>query len=274
MVFGGENAESYYDEGVTVAMKGDVRKAVELFSKAIRMDNSNPAAYHQLAKCYVRLGDAQNACNLLEQVVQKKPDSTPARLDYGYALIQNGRLDMARKQFNEIIHKEPQSARGSIGLAHVYFQEGAWAETVSTLQQALLVGAPDFSALMLLGKAARLSGNRGLSDASLEKAEKVVKQTIESSPSSPEGHYLRGEVCFAQERYSDALESYRQSEVHCEPHKVYSAYRESFSIVDALAKQGLCYQRLGQFDRARELGDRIVAIIPQHAIGKALQGLT
>ena len=40
MAFGGENAESYYDEGLTALMKGDVAHAEEYFTRAIQMDRT------------------------------------------------------------------------------------------------------------------------------------------------------------------------------------------------------------------------------------------
>ena len=40
MAFGGETADSYYDEGLTASMKGDLRGAIAHFEKAIQLDNS------------------------------------------------------------------------------------------------------------------------------------------------------------------------------------------------------------------------------------------
>ena len=44
MVFGGETADSYYDEGVTASMKGDVAQAVRHFKKALGMTPGRFAA--------------------------------------------------------------------------------------------------------------------------------------------------------------------------------------------------------------------------------------
>ena len=51
----------------------------------------------------------------------------------------------------------------------------------------------------------------------------------------------------------------------------YSAFGENFRYVDILAKLGLCYRQLDRLDRARELGAEILAIDPEHKIGKALR---
>ena len=78
MPFGGENAESYYDEGLTSAMKGDMDAALEHFSKALKMDPSLSAAEYQIGRCQLRLGQAQKAVQTLTSVLTKMPRMTAA----------------------------------------------------------------------------------------------------------------------------------------------------------------------------------------------------
>jgi len=40
---------------------------------------------------------------------------------------------------------------------------------------------------------------------------------------------------------------------------------------DCIAKQGVCMQRLEKADRARELGEKVLAIDPEHKLGLALR---
>ena len=73
------------------------------------------------------------------------------------------------------------------------------------------------------------------------------------------------------ENFTKALELYRKAEDRIKPGHLYVAYGESFGLVDVLAKQGLCYQRLENTDRAREIGEHIQRLSPDHPIGKALR---
>lgn len=271
MAFGGEDAESYYDEGLTASMRGDMARAIQHLEKAIHLDNSFRAAYHQLAKCYQRLGDGAKAVHLLQQVVRSQPASIPARLDLGAAHLATGNTTAAREQFSYVVDAQPEHGRGYLGLAQVAFHEGAWDGAMQLAQQARLYSASNFAVLYLLGRAAKLSGNLNLSQEVLKEADSLMEKSIELSPSQPEGYFLRGEVAFAGEQFSTALEHYRAAEDRADRSKVYSAFGENFGYVDILAKEALCYQRLDRPDRARELGGRIVEINPHHKLGQSLK---
>ncbi len=276
MAFGGDNAESYYDEGVTASMKGEMTRAIQCFEKAIRLDNTFAAAYHQLAKCYLRLGQAQQAHDLLQQVVSRRPEQAPPRIDLGFALLALNRTEEARKQFEQILVTDPMNARALLGLAQAYFFEANWVAAMEQARAALAGGGNNFSVLFLLGRAAKLAGHAGLAQSTLEAADKLIEKSIELNPDNPEGHYLRGEVCFARDQFSTAMEHYRAADDRTDgknPDRLYSAFGENFTQLDVLAKLGLCYQRLGKNDRARELGERILGQDPNHRLGRSLSEL-
>jgi len=89
----------------------------------------------------------------------------------------------------------------------------------------------------------------------------------------PEGYYLRAEVGFVEGESAKALDDYRSAESRIEPGRNYAAFGDTFGIVDVIAKQGLCLQRLGRTDEARKIGERIAELAPDHKIGLALRNL-
>lgn len=276
MAFGGEDAESYYDEGLTAFKKGDIRRAIECFERAIRLDNSYAVAYHQLGKCYLRLGDPHRAVEILLQVIRKRPNMAPARLDLGYALLAAGKTAPARREFEQLYGLDPSNSRALLGLAQCSFNEGDWASALVQARNAIATGGANFSALYLLARAARLTGDEATAKESFDAAEGVLKKSIEMQPDQPEPHFLRGELSFAQNQIATALEHYRAADDRTDstsPGKIYTAFGETFSQVDIWAKLGLCYQRLGKLDRAGEMGKRILARDPEHKLGKALAEL-
>ncbi len=273
MAFGGENAESYHDEGLTAMIKGDVAAAVQFFNRAIQLDASYIASYHQLGKCYLRLGQLQKALDILRQVVSRKPNLATAKIDLGYAYLGMNATEEARAQFGGVLESHPDNARANLGMAHVCFHVGAWENAVAFAQAARMQGAANFATLYVLGRAAKLAGMTVIAEDALNEAELVIEKSVEMTPDSPEGHYLRGEVCFAQGRYVQALEHYRAAEDRADPKKSYMAFGENFGRVDIMVKRGLCLQRMGSIETARDLGKQILAIAPEHKIAKSLADL-
>jgi tetratricopeptide (TPR) repeat protein len=273
MAFGGDNAESYYDEGLTASMKGDMARAIQCFERAIRLDHSFSAAYHQLGKAYLRANQAEKAIDLLQQVVTRRPEQAPPRLDLGYAYLSQNRVGEAREQFEGILAIDPLNSRAHLGLAHVNFTEANWHAAMEQARAVLESGGKNFSALFLLGRAAKLAGESQLAQSTLESADKLLEKSIELNPEQPEGHFLRGEVFYFREQFSSAMENYRAADDRTDaknPDRLYSAFGENFTQLDIWGKLGLCYQRLGKSDRARELGQKILARDPNHRIGRSL----
>lgn len=272
-VFGGETAESYYDEGLTAIVKGDVMRAGRCFKKAIELDDSFMAAHHQLAKCYVHIGQVERAVGILRRVVAAKPRLIPAKLDLAYALLEQGHQEEARKLFLDITEAQPNNARATLGLANVCFMEGNWDGAVTLAQEARVKGGDSFSALFLLGRATKLAGAKEIAKSVLDDADSLLDKSVELNPDQPEGHYLRGELAFVLDKFPAALRHYRDADDRAKDGEAYLAFGEHFTRLDILAKQGLCLQRLGKRDDARDLGRRIIKANPDHKIGQALAEL-
>lgn len=269
-IFGGDNAESYYDEGLTASLRGDVAMATQCFESAIRLDQSMASAYHQLGKCYARTGKVERAVKMLEQVVRKRPRFTAARIDLALTLVQASQYDTARKHFEQVLAAEPTNTKALIGLASIDFELGQWDAALDCAQKAQSAGGANFSTLYMIGRTAKLTGDLHLSNGALDKADALIAKYQEMNEEKPEGNYLLGEIAFVRENFLKALESFRKAEDRVRPDCMYVAYGENFGMVDVLAKQGLCYHRLGNPDRAREMGARVQKMHPDHPSCKAL----
>jgi tetratricopeptide (TPR) repeat protein len=268
--FGGENAESYYDEGLTASMTGDLARAVECFEAAIRHDSTMASAYHHLGKCYIRLGKYAHAVGLLTQVAKKRPKLATARIDLGNALTAKGDLEQAKMHFDAVLADKPENAKALLGLASVEFSGGNWAGAVKYAQAALEHSGANYATMFMIGRAAKLTGETEASNKALGKADELINKYLELNEDKPEGHYLRGEVAFVQDDYVTALECFRRAEDRADTKKSYSAYGENFGHTDTLARQAQCYERLDKLDRARELAERIHKVAPDHPVCRAL----
>lgn len=272
--FGGENAESYYDEGITASMRGDLNRAAECFETAVRKDSSMASAYQQLGRVYARLGRYPEAIRLLQQVVDKRPESAIPLVDLGTALLGAGRVDDARRAFERAFAIDPQNAKSVLGLAQADYDQGQWAAAMQHAQHAMTVGGATFPVVWLLGRAAQLSGQNEEANRSFQRADQLMEKYIESTADKPEGYYLRGEVAFFQKQYAKALDHFKAAQEHADDAKSYLAYGESFTKADILAKAGLCLQAMDELEQARSMGRRVLKLNPDHKIGQALRAIT
>ncbi len=270
MVFGGESADSYYDEGVTASMKGEVAQAVRHFKKAMQLDPYHVSSCHQLGKCYVRLGRLQDAVECFYRAIKARPNPIPPRLDLGYALLEGGNAERAEVAFNEVMERKPENAKALLGLAGCAFQKGQWDQAYLLVGQVLDQGASSFSALYLRGRAARLAGFIADSNEAFESADRLLEKLIEGNPEQPEGYYLRGELCFAQENFAAALDAYQQAESRLVSDAHYYTYGEHFDQIGVLGKRAMCLFRLERKDEARALGETIQEQDPDNRIAAML----
>ena len=273
MPFGGENAESSYDEGLTAAMKGETETAMEHFSKALQMDPSLNAAAYQIGRCQLRLGQAQHAVQTLAGVLTKMPRMTAARSELAYAHLLVGHTEQARKLFGEALDEKPDQPAAILGLGYCAFQQAQW-DTAMALADRVMggSGAEHFESLFLSGRAAHMRKARELAMARLQAADELLNQMIETSPNQPEGFYLRGQIHFLTGEYVKSLDSFRSAETRTLPNRHYCAYHEHFELLDVLAGQGWCMRQMGNEAASKEIGRRILEIKPNSRRGLRLTG--
>ncbi len=273
MPFGGENAESYYDEGLTAAMKGDTETALGHFSKALQMDPFLNAAAYQLGRCQLRLGQAHKAAQTLVNLLDRAPHMTAARTELAYAHLMVNHVDGARKLFGEVLDEKPDQPLAVLGLAYCAYQQSQW-DTAMALADRLTggSGAEPFEALYLSARAAHMLKLRDLEAGRLQAADELLNRIIETSPNQPEGFYLRGQIHFLMGDYVKALDNYRTAETRTLPNRHYCAYHEHFELLDVLSGQGWCMRQMGNEAGAKEIGLRILRIKPNSNRGRRLAG--
>lgn len=271
MPFGGETAESYYDDGLTASMRGELDQAERFFQKALELDPAYLTAKLQLAKCALRRGEPAKAENMLHGVLRQKPELTAARLDLGQALLDMDRPEEAQKLFEQALTGEPGNSRALLGVAEAAFAKGDWAQATAAAADSLQHSGPHFPALYLRGKAAMVMGNTDLAYRSLEEADAVLEASLEVNPGQAAAHYLRGEVNFAREQFRAALDHYRDAYSAAEFNRHYSAFTYHFTKIDVLARLAVCYQRLGVDDRAQDAAAEILKHDPEHALARSIR---
>jgi tetratricopeptide (TPR) repeat protein len=272
MVFGGETADSYYDEGVTASMKGDVAAAVRHFEKALQLDPYHIASCHQLGKCKVRQGKLQEAVECFYRAIKARPGPLPPKLDFAFALLEGGNVPRAEDVFHEVLKMKPDQPRALLGLGCCAFEQGEWDRALNMATQAVTSGGATFPALYLQARAAQLVGLHDVAHTAFEEADALLGPSIDSSPEQPEAYFLRGELYFARKNFVAALEAFKVAQSHVDPAAHYYSYGEHFELADVLERQGMCLLRMDRKGEARELAADILALRPTSKVAAMLAG--
>jgi tetratricopeptide (TPR) repeat protein len=110
-----KEAIDLYKKGMELERKGETKKAVEEFNKAIGLDPNFGPAQSELGTLYLKLGDPGKAATTLESAVKLIPENFQARLSYGIALLNQKKFPEAEEQLAVAVKKNPNSAT-----AHMY----------------------------------------------------------------------------------------------------------------------------------------------------------
>lgn len=227
--------------------------AHRLLGKARRLSNDIPGAilaYKQATRLYIALQDKANAETCLAEIDQLKPAAKPAEplisskgfLENAIAAIQKGHYRQALQDLNWLLQLDPNNIEALIQRsfvhAHTHSPNGAIADILKATQLEadnpalrlkrgelyLLLGhienaIADFSALLASNpvNVAQLHYLRGQALQqihNLEQAEKDISQALKKQPSNPDYLRARGEISEERGYLQEALEDYRQAQVH------------------------------------------------------------
>lgn len=84
-------------------LKGEKKKALELFRELSKDDSSNPIVYNSYLTLLLDLNEYDEAQSYLKKNLRKDPDNLQYRLDVGFIYIKQGDVNKADKYFKEVI---------------------------------------------------------------------------------------------------------------------------------------------------------------------------
>jgi tetratricopeptide (TPR) repeat protein len=135
----------WYSLGNSYQAKGDKRRAVESFERALAQQRAYPQPtfalieeplYTALGQLYLERRQGPKAMQLYEAWVRENPGSIEARVRLGEMLLQAGQLEEAQVQFDAILAQDPENRAASIGKGWVLYYTGHFAEAYEVLEAA------------------------------------------------------------------------------------------------------------------------------------------
>ncbi|MCD6288593.1 MAG: tetratricopeptide repeat protein [Candidatus Hydrogenedentes bacterium] len=258
------NADYYYDQGLTFAVKGEMDEAVKSFREAIRLEPSMAPAYHQLGKVFLKMGRFKEAVETLREAINRRPQQTSVQVDLGFAYLGAGEIELAQDAFISALAISENNVRALNGLSAIFFRQEQWDRLRAHADAALALSPDNFAALFYRGCAAYRLGDFATGETVFDRAEAVLDELLNIQPSSVAVHYLLGEIKRYRGSYGTAQEHFLEAKRLCSLDQTYTAYGISFSGLDVLVQLGMCYMNLSKPERAAEIAEEIRAVDPDH----------
>lgn len=254
-----DNADALYLLGVVALQAGQNEAAIELISKAIRVDSANPLYFLNLGAAYQALGLYNEAAENLHRAIALEPNFAEAHNSLGNVLRCIGKFEEALGSCRRALSIKPDYADALCNLGTVLQETGQLDEAVAMYQKALSL-KPDFTEVLSnLGLAQREQGQFADALASCRRA-------LASNPHHAEAHNNLGVVLHDLGQLTAAAESY-QSALDINP-----------QFADAHNNLGNAQRMLGQLNAAVLSCRSALAIQPEFAeafnnLGNALRDL-
>ena len=230
-----EDSTAYHGLGQLYLLLGRNEEAEAQLERAVEFNPGNAYAYHTYGKLRQRTGQLVDAEDMFRLAIRLEPDETSFRASLGDLLVQAGRGDEADPVFAVIAAADPASIPVVEMYSRFLTSEGRNDEADRLFERAIEVAPDDANLRVLYGTFLRRE-NR-IDDAedeyrraieldsanafahhnlaslhlaleNLDDAEQGLERAIEADPRYAAPQRLRGQIRFAQERYTEALVDY------------------------------------------------------------------
>ena len=190
--------------GLATASQSKHREAVEIFKKAVRINNKDPGLHYNLAKAFLESGQDTDAIQHHKKTTEFAPKNPNAWLNYGKSLSNLGRHQEAIEKYDRALSIES-------GFAEVLLNKGASLKELKKYQEALECAE---KALSINSSLAEAWSNRGVALKELRRYQEAIEsfeKAISIKPDFYEAWSNRGSALTEIKHYDRALESYNQA---------------------------------------------------------------
>jgi len=250
-----------FDEGLTAQMRGDFRSAIEIFERVLEAHPTSAAAYHQMGRCYVKLGEFDKGIECLETTVRLGPNRIPARLDSGMLYLYVNDIAKAKVQFLRVLALDSSSVKAMSGLGMVHYHEKDLGKAISLFQDACALNPSTFACHYHLAKIHyALKNPAGVQEETRQSAA-ICQDLIRTRPEQPEGYFFLAETFMVQEEYRPALQNYLiAKDFSADGVMHFFAFGLHYTLVDDYLGIAACYNILGENRYARYFGELTLKI--------------
>ena len=265
--------------GVEALRANDVATAIELLSRAVALDASDPQAQFQLgvalqaagrhaealprfkaaqaalgddpgpflhaAVSHLAIGDNQAALAAASEACWRAPKLAAAHYAYGQAFAALGEHARAEQAFAAAIQLNPRWADAWVNYGLARYAQGAIEDAKTAMRKALAADRAHPAALSNLGAFMRISGES-------EGAEQLLRETLERAPSAVGARLNLAADLLQEERAGEALAILEDAE----------APSDAEALRHWRLQQALALLQLGRAAEARKILDELARLAP------------
>lgn len=184
--------------------RGDRARAVELYSKALRLRPDFAKAHSNIGATLLEIGRVGEAVEHLRRAVASEPDFADARVNLGAALFNMGKFAEAETELRAALAQAPDDVLALNTLGNVLFRQGRLDEAIALFEAAIGREPRLAMAINNLGTAWREKGD-------CAKAEAAFRRAVEIKPDLAEAWNHLGVVLREQGRYAEALAAHERA---------------------------------------------------------------
>ncbi len=168
-------AETHYNEGVTLQQQGKFEDAIAEYREAIRLNPDFAIAHLNLGAALAALGKRAEAISAYREAIVLQPNLPEAYYNLGNTLAQEGELADAIAQYKQAIQINPGYAKAYYNLGNVLAQQGEREAAIGQWREAIRI-QPEFAeAYANLGLIFSRSGHRREAVEAFKKARDLFK---------------------------------------------------------------------------------------------------
>ena len=176
---------AYNNRGVAYGAKGDYDRAIQDYTKAIDLKPDDAAAYNNRGNVYGKKDDHDRAIQDYTKAIDLKPDDAAAYNNRGNVYGKKDDHDHAIQDYDKAIDLKPDLAAAYYNLGVVYGRKGDHDHAIQDYDKAIALRPDDAAAYNNCGLA---YGAKGDYDHAIEDYTKA----IDLNPDLAEAYYMRG----------------------------------------------------------------------------------
>ena len=248
-----KNAEVLYFLGVVYSHLGDKERAVKYIKESLALHPDNPDGYHLVGMSFQEMGKLDEAEEYYRKTLQYNPGYAEAYNNLANVLKERGQTDEAIRNFKKAIALKPASSILHYNLGVIYQEQRDIENAIQSYKNALQHDPKNKKILLMLGDVLQQKGQIYGSRESLQEAERIYYDMVQSQPSDYSAHTNLGKILQDQGRHAEAIACYRKA-LELNP-----CYDEAhFSLADALHETGSVDDSILHYQRAVEFNPKFI----------------